>query len=386
MPRGAGVPTRKSARRKVRATAAAPTGPAATRSGRGRRSGVSRAGKGPRRGDKGLSSAGSSKDAALLLACGSGADCQPKPVDPQVLLFLEAGGVHDPAMHENAHHLIQKLHHNTLCMYPNILISQQRASGRATWVVYLHSLRSTERKVNVDVGLLRTYAKECAARDPTRLLAFPIEKELHGNMIVVNPGLKTIEHFEPHGAHRYDWTAAQSERYNADVARLFKSVFPGYTYVPPTDVCPRMKLGGGHMQGIQTTFNMARPDSIYAGTCVWWSMWFVHVRLSNPTRPVHEVLSVALKALAGRGRTGTGKSIEEFISQFVLHFIGLTQFKVLSNQATYTCPTTSAAKCSRRMKIKYKLDGRVVTKVLETQVPADAVPPTLGSRMMAWFG
>jgi len=102
----------------------------------------------------------------------------------------------------------------------------------------------------------------------------------HANIILMDTTKKTVELFEPHGSRDSSELEGISKAYitvSKNVRRFFKLYFPHYRYVPPSEYEPK--------EGLQ-----ARLDA-FSGTCVTWSILYVHYRILNPTVPQRKLVN-----------------------------------------------------------------------------------------------
>ena len=170
----------------------------------------------------------------------------------------------------------------------------------------------------LDLRDLRNYDKmevflkkyeECAKRN--KILVIPLFKAGHANMIVFNPFLKQIEHYEPHGTSTKPYDIAIKK-----IAEYFKNngntpYTKDMKYSPSSDACPniskeirdgwllagdRLKkldsvglqmLDGTKQQRNQTVVKDGVRVRDTGGFCCMWSFLQMDFRLKNPKVPTN---------------------------------------------------------------------------------------------------
>lgn len=145
------------------------------------------------------------------------------------------------------------------------------------------------------------------------VIGVPISFEGHANAIIINRVLSTIEHFEPHGAVAQFGDEKNIEAIYKNIKETFVSMLPDYTWVPPDQTCPRLTLS----EGTQSLLNKYAPKSKFGGTCVVWSLWYMHVRILFPEVPANELMDKALILAFGEGHVPNANSdtYEDWFSQ-----------------------------------------------------------------------
>jgi hypothetical protein len=102
-------------------------------------------------------------------------------------------------------------------------------------------------------------------------LAFRTESGGHANTLIVDKLEKNVERFEPNGyipLQKDKIFGLISEQIDIQLRDYFSQI--GYSYIPPTDFCPKM--------GIQQIESLFYKDT---GFCVSWSIIYAEERLSS---------------------------------------------------------------------------------------------------------
>ena len=183
-----------------------------------------------------------------------------------------------------------------------------------TYKLYAHAGRVNESYEVLDVN---RYKKDeidnCLARTSGQtflpLICIPINMPGHANMLIADPNRKEIEHFDPHGANFIGSNYRKLNRkIEQDTRHICNLLFPGYTYVARSSA-----------SNFQAELNYRFEDSIYAGTCTVWSLWYAYLRLSNPKREREDIIGYARELLQENDFSG----LENFIIKFIKQMISL---------------------------------------------------------------
>jgi hypothetical protein len=257
----------------------------------------------------GASQSQSSPDSSVAVAemfmCGRDvASCRSVVVPKQVKKLIFDGIYQRVEMIGQMLKVMQTIHHGRACIFSNS-VTFDLDSGKVK--ITLEGGRANQKIVD----LSKTRFSEFVAKCDRPAVGVQIGFKGHANMLVFNKVRKTVEHFEPHGESASHLSDAQ----NAKLAQMIKDTFlcttdcafPGFEYVPPSAACPMVRIGSGTINsefgvkktaggklGMQSILNKTKLNSRFAGTCVMWSLWFLHVRLLYPDLAPSEVMGKAL--------------------------------------------------------------------------------------------
>lgn len=150
----------------------------------------------------------------------------------------------------------------------------------------------------------------------------------HANTLVVDRIRKQIELFEPHGV-----SGVYKNRTHDAIKDLNKKDFfgPGYTVLTPDAMCPDIKF---------TTDDGPQGATLDdTGTCVLWSLWFLHVRIQNPHMTGKEAQEHALRSVLSEAgdRTGVSQSLSRFITGFATVLMDLLNTAITKSEKYYVC-------------------------------------------------
>ncbi len=127
----------------------------------------------------------------------------------------------------------------------------------------------------------------------------------HANMIVIDKSNKNIEIFEPLGQRLMN-------RPIKVLRQKLQSSFPGYTVLETQDVCPKIKIGRNNKKrGPQGVLNFIQPNNLMKDTCAMWSLWYLHIRLSNPRLTPEEAHQTALTRAMGLDEAALAEGLTE---------------------------------------------------------------------------
>lgn len=94
----------------------------------------------------------------------------------------------------------------------------------------------------------------------------------HANIILIDNKRKTVELFEPHGGRNpmseLESISRAYYKVTKNVERFIKRYLPKYKYIPPSLYEPN--------ESLQTNLDL------FSGSCVTWSILYLHYRLLNP--------------------------------------------------------------------------------------------------------
>ena len=233
-----------------------------------------------------------------------------------------------------------KLYSNISCVFKNSIEYNLDDSK-----VYFRSNETGISKIPVKIKLIKKWVNEC--KHDILGISFNIVNLKvggHANMIVLNKKLKTIEHFEPHGElQAFDDNV--SDIFNKKVKSFFKDCcFPDYEYVEPTEVCPRiprLTIPGVKAIGVQaiqneTSLKLNNPlTKSIQGSCAWWSMWYLNVRIVHPELTAQSAYSKAFNLMAKVSNlTSLGEDVESFIVTFIKRLLTIAKFKFTKSDNT----------------------------------------------------
>jgi hypothetical protein len=153
--------------------------------------------------------------------------------------------------------------HNNMCFFENDIVLTFDAKENTVLVS----------------GIPSQYALQQCWRQATPIIAYNVtllvkgETEGHANMLIVNRFRKTIEHFEPLGNKfvEFGWFPGENNYVVETLKQMVaenKIAPQKYKWIDRFDICPA---------GAQTW-----EDEGDKGYCMLWSLWFLHIRLSNP--------------------------------------------------------------------------------------------------------
>ena len=194
-----------------------------------------------------------------------------------------------------------------------------------------------------DPNLIRKWADSCK----TDIIGIPFGVDsssgAHANIVVVNKKLKTIEHFEPHGEASGEGliSTENSKKFKSIIKNFFKKCcFPDYKYVEPKDVCPlvgdKIKVMG--VQTIQNLLDANKKSNPVAksiqGSCAWWSMWYLNVRIVHPELSANEAYDKAFRTMLNvrEGEKANLYEVESFIVTFMKKLLTLANFTLTSHK------------------------------------------------------
>jgi len=127
-------------------------------------------------------------------------------------------------------------------------------------------------------GIVEAYKRHPDAKYVLIKLTLIPDKNLnHANILIYDIDNRTIERFDPYGAVPY----VNIRGLDQSLKELFKEFFPHVTYVPPSDVMNMMSFQAYSDE--VDSLNVNDHDPI--GFCVAWCIWYVEMRVSNPTIP-----------------------------------------------------------------------------------------------------
>ena len=127
----------------------------------------------------------------------------------------------------------------------------------------------------------------------------------HLNVIIYDRIEKSIERFEPMGnSNRFE---IYSKKLDNIILNLFGKYIPILSYYSPLDFCPALSF-----QSLEIKSDTLQGDP--GGFCSAWSLWYLDLRLSNPTLSREKIVSFALNKISILG------SFKNFIRNYS-HFL-----------------------------------------------------------------
>jgi len=127
----------------------------------------------------------------------------------------------------------------------------------------------------------------------------------HLNVIIYDKIEKSLERFEPMGI--IDRFEIYSKHLDNIILDLFRKYLPVSTYFSPLDFCPASSF---QCLEIKSDAMLGDPG----GFCSAWSLWYLDLRLSNPTLSRNQIVSFALNQISLLG------SFKNFIRNYS-HFL-----------------------------------------------------------------
>ncbi len=135
------------------------------------------------------------------------------------------------------------------------------------------------------------YIKNCYNNPIKRFIMIPLtfhclDENNHSNFLIYDKKLDTLERFEPNGFTVGDCY----NKVDNLIVKLFKKNFSHeFTYFKPLDFCPLENF-----QYIAT--HQAKPEED-SGYCLYWSLWYAHLRLLNPDVDKNILIKKAINSL-----------------------------------------------------------------------------------------
>jgi len=128
------------------------------------------------------------------------------------------------------------------------------------------------------------------------VLLMSTERGFHANVLIYDKATNEMERFDGLGrdlAKLYHWEEMDEALKKAFAQRT--DLFPKpFKYLPPLDFCPKIPV-----------FQSKEVDEIagddLTGNCAVWRMWYVHVRMANPTLTRKQLVKLAAKKIADTG-------------------------------------------------------------------------------------
>ena len=239
-------------------------------------------------------------DAAVMYLCGASEDaCRASqlPRSVQSLLF-DANLYNRPGTSEAARGVLQVMHKARACIWTNAIM--YNAESRSFTTVLHRGRGEHELLAYVDPEVLKEWSRSCTNSMVAIALDVYWEDKAHANMLLIDKARRQIEHFEPHGEQIVGMDDTVNAIFREDVQRLMNAAgFADYRYLAPVHICPMFAVyagPGGNLTrlGVQTFLSTYRPKSHMLGTCAVWSLWYMHIRLLNPTDAPDEALRKAM--------------------------------------------------------------------------------------------
>ena len=245
-------------------------------------------------------------DVATLYLCGANPESCREAQMPEVVrkLIFEGEIFSKRKVHESARKVLQTIHQARACIYSNGIRYNPTLRN---FQIHLKDGRARQTQVQLDPEQLKRWLNEC----DKDMVAISISLPNHANMLIIDRARKQVEHFEPHGPGLRILGEKGNTQFRVDVKALIEKIgLHDYTYLSPRQTCPDIRIGVSHVDqsgkkglpqkiGIQSFLNKSRPGSEFAGTCAIWSLWYAHVRLSNPSMDAKEAYTQAMSLAAG---------------------------------------------------------------------------------------
>lgn len=112
---------------------------------------------------------------------------------------------------------------------------------------------------------------------------------LHANFLLYDKVKNSMERFEPNG-YMMGKESYKCLGENDDIIKnLFKSFFKNLKYYSPYNFCPFYGFQSYEVTSSKVFFEKE-------GSCVTWSMWYTHLRLSNPDIPRDKLINNTIYA------------------------------------------------------------------------------------------
>ena len=236
--------------------------------------------------------------------------------------------------------VLGKLHQKKSCIFHNTLVFD----------VDTDKVFFDINQMPSDPKLIKKWSDSCK----TNILGIPFAitktDKGHANMIVINKKLKTIEHFEPHGGKVDEEFISdeESKQLRSVIKNFFqKCCFPDYKYVEPKDVCPIINdLDVIGVQSLQKYKDHTRKNSSITktikGSCSWWSMWYLNVRIVHPELTANKAYQKAFTTMVKIREDDeifleshfdrVLDNVESFIITFIKKLLTLANFTLTSHK------------------------------------------------------
>lgn len=180
---------------------------------------------------------------------------------------------------------------------------------------------------------------------------WPIQEEKggfgHANLVIVNRLLRTVEHFDPHGAKMNQLTKREQKEFETAVSGLFlRGPWVDFRYYPPREVCPTT--------GVQNLLIKHGQETRIQNTCRIWCYQFLTERLANPDQTAAEINRRNLSQLQADNPVAFGRHIDQFIIDFIQKLYRAMQvtFEHRTEQVCLRWPQeTRATSCVSKKKL-----------------------------------
>ena len=192
-------------------------------------------------------------------------------------------------------------------------------------------------------SLLKKWVDECKHD----ILGIPFSTKhydtYHANIIIINKKLKTLEHFEPHGS--IDASSEKKQIFKEKVEYFFhECCFPDFEYIEPENICPfvgdfQIRKGVQTIQGYEKV-NRRTVTRQIRGSCAWWSMWYLNVRIAHPELSPKQAYEKALTTMTKMTNIDykseeMENSLETYIIAFVKNILSLANFTLTNDGEEY---------------------------------------------------
>lgn len=131
----------------------------------------------------------------------------------------------------------------------------------------------------------------------------------HLNSIIYNRETNEIEHFEPHGS-RLSAFYEPTELYK-QMAKFIQKYMPNTKYIIPSEFCMSKQF-------FQTIEGDEMGFTNEYGMCAAWTLWYIELRLANPTLSRDNVVKKALKQL---NKIGSFRTFIRNYEKYYMHMI-----------------------------------------------------------------
>jgi hypothetical protein len=120
----------------------------------------------------------------------------------------------------------------------------------------------------------------------------------HANMLIIDKIDGTVEHFEPYGSSPGNILSFFTHKdRKLSVYKYLKEIFNdiGYAYLSPSQTCPL--IGPQMVEEFMCHELMIPQIKNKIGMCLLWSLFYIHLRLSNPDLEPIELINNSVKSM-----------------------------------------------------------------------------------------
>lgn len=273
------------------------------------------------------------EEEAYLYICGASKEtCRDVKISDTVYDFMELlkdnkGIISKMPMHEEVRKVLGIIHKARSCIFQS---SIEYNLQNKRWEIITHLGKPNSLLPVFKPEMINKWVKTCKKN----IIVFPIgfysSKLGHANIVIVNKKKKTIEHFEPHGA-KYYGKKTERQTINKEYPKLVKNLFkqccfPDYKYIAPKRICP--KFGIQAKQGRRSNYEGTK------GSCAWWSIWYMNVRIAHPDLSPEEAyekaFNIAVKNISD-DKNKISENLDLFLITFIKKLISITDFKIIED-------------------------------------------------------